>query len=504
VHSAESSPFNNALTPSLHNRIVGWGNSDSEGTILMKKSLTLILAGLAVLPVLAFAQDAKPATAQEKTAPKIETKAQAADLLKVKADKMTELRDESQKVLSKMSEIKIDGSQESARALQEMADALKTINEQLKTLQEEIEDIKGWIEGQNEALPILSQDVTDLKKNRFATYMQFQYRMTNQSPTATDKTRTQSSFNFRRIRVGSTQTIDPKTSVRFSFDLATGTQQNAAQLRDGWLVYTISPAEETAGVVLRGGQFPLALGYELARSSGDRELPERSAYNVALFNGERSQGLDLTYGLNPNWTASAAVVNSLTYGDPEQSAKSPSTNGRRPAYVGALRYHDEKLDYGVSMYRGSRPIHDTGHKATSTSPATSPNVIAPEIRREFLYLDASYIGLFVPQLVLRGEYMTGKDRRNLGSYRVGNSYEQVSVKGWQAQATYNLSNRNQFNFRIDEYDPNTAIKNNVTKTYAAGYSYFLNPNSKIGLTLEEVRTNSDRYRIVTMRTQFRF
>jgi len=441
---------------------------------------------------------------QEAEIPLIETKAQAADLIDAKTDKMTELRDAAQKVLGKMSEIKIDGSQESARALQQMADELKSINDQLKVLGDEINAIKRWIEGQDKALPVLTQDVANLKRNRPSTYIHFQYRMSNQTPTATDKSRTQSSFNFRRIRVGMTQSVAPKMSIRVSFDLASGAQQNSAQLRDGWLAYQVLPATQSSGLLVRAGQFAVPLGYEMTRSSGDRELPERATYNTTLFNGERTQGVQANYGIDKNWTASAAILNSLTMGDPEQSTKSPSTNGRRPAVVGGVRFRDDRLDYGVSVYRGSRPTHDTGHKASANAANTDPNVVAPEIEREFLYLDAAYVGLGVPQLSVRGEYMNGKDRNNLGSYRVGNNYGRVGVRGWQAQATYNLTTRNQFNVRVDEYDPNTSSVNNVTRAYGLGYVYFMNPNAKIGLTLEEVRAPSDRFRIVTMRTQFRF
>ncbi|MCE9558891.1 MAG: hypothetical protein K8R88_08060 [Armatimonadetes bacterium] len=466
----------------------------------MKKSLIWLMAGLAVFPAVALAQESKSETTLPKVNSKTQTKAEAAKLIAAKAEKMTALRDESQKVVARMSTLKIDGSQESSRALQEMADALKSINDQLKTLQGEIEEIKGWIEGQNEALPIMTADILDLKRNKPSTYMQFQYRSTNRPALAND----QSSFNLRRARIGIGQVVDPKTSIKLSFDFATGAQQSAGQLRDAQLIYQVTPAEDTAGISITAGQFPLLLGYELLRSSSEREMPERATYNTTLFNGERSQGLQLTYGMGPNVTAQAAVVNSLTYGDPEQSAKSPATNGRRAAVLGGVRYHTPKMEVGASVYRGSRPTFDTGHKLSAASSAASPNVVAPEVQRTFIYVDGTYVGLILPQIFVRGEYMTGKDRNNLGNYKIGNTYGQVNMRGWQAQLGYNFNSRNQINFRIDEFNPNTAGSKNVTKTYGVNYLYYINAGVRIGFAVEEVRAPTSSYWVTTIRSQFKF
>src|SRR6185503_3972 len=42
------------------------------------------------------------------------------------------------------------------------------------------------------------------------------------------------------------------------------------------------------------GQFKWPFGYEVLQSSGDREMPERSAVIGALFPGERDRGVRLT------------------------------------------------------------------------------------------------------------------------------------------------------------------------------------------------------------------
>ena len=47
------------------------------------------------------------------------------------------------------------------------------------------------------------------------------------------------------------------------------------------------------------GQFKVPFGFEVLQSSGDRELPERTAVIRALFPGERDRGLRLQYQLQP-------------------------------------------------------------------------------------------------------------------------------------------------------------------------------------------------------------
>ena len=155
---------------------------------------------------------------------------------------------------------------------------LEEIEQKLSQMQSEIADIQGWIEGQTESLMVMANDITEVKRFRASNYVQFQYRDTNEPGSSLND-----AFMMRRIRVSQTNTVDPRTSIRLSFDVATGTDTLQAQLRDAQLIYDIEPSDVKVGVQLLLGQQTLPLGYELERSSAEREFPERTYYNRVMF-----------------------------------------------------------------------------------------------------------------------------------------------------------------------------------------------------------------------------
>ncbi len=468
--------------------------------ISMRKTRTLLLLALSAFAVSAFAQSSEstPAlspTNQADSSKDIKDKKDAEKAITSRLEEMRELRKRTTEIIGLVAELTAKGvSQSDSGDLRSLTEELKKVSEKLALLEEEIEAIKGWIEGQNEALPIMSNDIIDLKRFKPTFYGQFQYRRSSKAGS------NQASFNFRRIRLGFNYTVDPRTSVKLSYDFGTGTGQNAGQLRDAFFIYDVEPSVEKVGTQIRFGQQPIELGYELLRSSSERELPERSLFNQRFFNGERSQGIAGSYGLNENATIIAGIYNSLTYGDPEQTTIGPNTAGRRPAVMAALRTHGTNFEAGISGFAGSRPKVNYG----TTGPVT-----APEIKREFIYFDASYVGLLVPNLAIRGEYYTGKDRNNLGRNFTGTpltvgNYGQVSVKGWQLQATYSLDARNQIVLRMDELDPNTALSNNNQKVLGIGYLYYVNPGVRFSGVFEEFNEAGNKYKVFTIRTQYKF
>ncbi|MCE9558137.1 MAG: hypothetical protein K8R88_04230 [Armatimonadetes bacterium] len=397
------------------------------------------------------------------------------------ADEINSLRDQSQKVIQRMADLAASGkmtvNDESVRLLQEMADELKAINEKLKALQTQL-DTK-------------SKDVDKLKKFQPFGWEQFQYRSSDQLAAKQD------SFNFRRIRIGANYVIDPKTTMRFSFDAAAGAASSTPTLRDAQLIYTPNPK-----LTLRAGQFPVRLGYEMARSSSDREQMERSQYIQKNFAAERSQGIMADYELTPALTGTLAAVNSLTINDPEQAGVASSTAGRRVGAMAGLRMKVGKGNVGVSGLASRRPLY-----TTSVSVAGAP-VVAPDIKREYLFLDAFLPSFIVPQLSFRGEFMTGRDRNNLGNYTLNagaaRDYSAVSVRGWHGQLSYALSPKSDLSVRLEEFDPNTATTGNSVKVYGGVYQYFLNPTAKIALSYELFRTSVQNYRVFTVRSQFKF
>ena len=450
------------------------------------------------------ASEATPQKAEAPKEQKAEKKADALKKLDEKRKELSELREQSVQIMARMADAAKDGTllktQEGTDLLQELVNQMKEVNQRLQKVEEEIEDIKGWIEGQNEAQPIITQDIFDLKRNRGSMYMQLQYR------TQTKPATQQSGFRNRRIRIGGVMTVDSKTSMRYSFDLGTGANQTAAQLRDAYLIYDVIPSDTQVGLQFRGGQQPLLLGYELERSSGDREFPERARYNQLFFDGERSTGVTGLYGLNEKTFVHAGIMNSLTYNDPEQRTFGNDSTQRNLGYAAGARYHTEQFDFGVSAFTGVRPRYAVPQGTGTGSPA---NVTAGAIKRKAFYVDMTLVPAALKGFFVRAEYMQGTDRDNLGqstssSRATAASYGRVNTKGWHTVLGYNLNTRNQVSFKLEETDPNTGIKNNVIKGIGLGYQYWIGPTSKIGFFVEEFREPGRKFKVWTIRSTFRF
>lgn len=482
----------------------------------------LIAASMIILPVAAVSQTAPATTPDSKEDQKTESKPiiyigqpnqgkpatldnkkEVAKQLKDKTAKIAELKDRANEVTKNIGAIASSGnltaSQEAVEAMKKLVDEMVQINELLQKLSEDVDAIKGWIEGQNEALPIMSYDINDLKRNKWGSYIQTQYRDTNQRGGATD------AFSMRRIRVGVTQTIDSKTSMKYSFDLGTGTAGTAAQLRDAFLIYDIEPSNEKVGIQATFGQQAIPLGYELERSSSEREFPERAIYNQRMFNGERSRGINFKFGLTNNSFVHAGVWDALSFNDPEQSSLAPGPENRLGVSAG-IRHYSEKHDIGVGIFRAERPKFTTGSGMSA--------VVHPRVDREFIYIDGAYIGLFNPNIFIRGEAMMGKDRVPVTG-TPSSPRGQVDMSGYQLQLGYNVNYRNQINFRYEQFDPNLDTGGNLIKGYGVAWLHYLNPNARFTAAYEVFEDASrlaigspamaqQRYHIVTFRLQYRF
>jgi|CXWL01.1.fsa_nt_gi hypothetical protein len=490
----------------------------------MRKWIDITAAVLVGLPCISFAQTSEaPVTpqAQEQTPvssngqkpieqpKKKATEAEKAAMVKkldAKSKEMETLKQKAGDVTKAMAKSVAQGNvgttQEGVQALRELIDQLDQIQDALQKIHEEIEGIKGWIEGQNEALPIMSSDILDLKRHKWGNYLQFQYRDTNQIGGASD------AFSIRRARLGITQQIDSRTVLRVSFDVATGTTTNTPQMRDAYVRWDLEPSLEKVGTEVYMGQLPLMLGYELARSSGDREFPERAQYNRTLFAGERSRGVNVKHGLGEKSFVHVGAWNALTWDDLEQRTVAPGP-GSRLAMSGGVRTYGTNWELGLSGFFGERPSVSTTRVVNSVT----ETIVHPAVDREIIYLDGTYVGLLDPKLFVRFEYMTGSDRIPIApgaNQNISAPRGAVDVTGHQVHLGYNLNKRNQINVRREEWDPNTDVDGNVVTTWAAAYSYFINPNARLTASHEWINDpsraslNQIKYNITTLRVVFKF
>jgi hypothetical protein len=448
----------------------------------------MLLMAFAALGVAAQAQEGS-STSQEATKPPVQkqldkkmTKQDAKELLSVAEDEFRDLSAKSRDVSTKIGEIALKGdikTKEDVEDLKKLLEELQQVNERLAALEEFMQMVKGWIEGQSEALPIMADNINSLLKVKDGVYVQFQWRDSNQPGSR------QHSFNLRRIRMGGTWVIDGSTEAKVSFDLAAGTPQISAELKDAILTWKLLKSETTAGTNMIAGQFSMPLGYEIARSSSAREFPERSRYNTQMFNGERVRGVMFEHGVDENTTVFAGLMNALSIKDSEQATIAPGPGGRMAGFAG-INHATPNSAFGVSYMTGKRPETAGG---------------APEVTRQFLYGHFEYIGLVDPNVWLRGEGMMGKDRIP------GALTGAQDMNGYHLILGYNISNRNQVFAKFSDFDPNTDTDNNSYKEYGVGYRYYINPGAMITGTFEVVENQAAaqvRYNVLVVRYQLKF
>lgn len=414
---------------------------------------------------------------------------------------------------------KLTASEEALNLMKEMVQQLQEIREMMQQIQKEVEGILGWIEGQNEALPIMAYDIENLKRGKWSNYVHFQFTDTQEgpnSPTGSNRTNPDG-FAMRRFRMGTTNKIDSKTSMKLSFDVSSGSTRTSAELKDAILQYDIVPSDVEVGTNLRAGQIALPLGYELERSSSEREFPERALYNRTMFAGERGRGAYLTHGLGGGTWATLGVWNALTVSDPQQSALASYRNpmGTTMAMSAGLRHASETYELGISGFIGERPgtpastitswtdlngdkIVDPGEVKNTIVPATS------KADRQYIFIDGVVVGFLDPKLTIRAEAMFGKDRVPTLSSSVPVSLAQSNVKGYHVVASYNVNYRNTLAFRYEFFDPGYKADDDVTG-YGLAYIHYLNPGAKLVLAHDVFREQgfNKKDNVTTLRVQFK-
>lgn len=455
--------------------------------------------GISVLSMgLARAGAASPALEQAGQRARIgaEARREATTMLRERSQAFNEASSRAQEVSARIAALAADpalsGSSEGESLMRELLVELQDLNDRVQRLQSDVEEIKGWIEGQQETLPILQSAVNDLQRFRPNFYIQFQYRDSNERTASGEATPSQHAWVFRRIRFGFQYIVDAKSSVRMSFDAATGNGNDALQLRDAVMQHTLRTAKKGVGTELVAGQMMIPLGNELDRSSAALEFPEPARYNRVLFNGERTRLVMLRHGVAPHWVAFAAMSSALTNLDPEQVNTASGRFGRH-AVLGGIRYERGAQSFGLATLQGERP--------SLTGDARSAAVY-----RNFTYLDGRWNSFLLPGLDARGEVMWGNDR--IPSATAGPSAFGVPMRGFQAQLLYNLDARNQVFWRHAEFDHNARLAGNTVRETGLGYRYRVSSGVWVTFTYEWFRdpslTFDPSYQVATLRYQIRF
>lgn len=394
----------------------------------------------------------------------------------------------------------VSAKQQDPQRLQELQERIEALQKQLETLQREMEEVRLYIEEQSqETIPVIQTNLAEALRVRPGNYVQFQWFDSQEN-------RTNEGFQLRRFRISQTNVIDPRTQMRLAFDVSTGSQRISAELRDAQIIWDIEPTVERVGIQLLAGQQPLPLGYELERSSAERELPERALYNRTMFAGERGRGVFLRYGLGNNAFAHFGIWNSLTFQDPQQTSANTFGNlGSTLAWHAGLRYYTLTYEFGVSGFFGKRPGFTFNDPTNNNQP-----VQVPSVNREFIFVDATVLDVLVSGFTLRGELMLGKDRvpttRTVSGVTVPRFTRSTNIVGYQIQGTYRLNYRNFLTVRYDVFDPDTGRGGDSTRTWGIAYSYFINPGVRLTAAYENPDEEGTELRnaLWTIRLQYRY
>lgn len=369
---------------------------------------------------------------------------------------------------------KLPSNDESLQLLQKLVAELAEIRERLRILE--------GAEAKDASL------LAQARRIRWGGYLQYQYQDTDRKGTSQFD-----AFRYRRVRLGFDADIAPRLTGRVSFDLATGTNQTQEQLRDAFFTYDASGGSKLGRLKFIAGQMALPLGYELERSSADREITERSLYNQTLFQTERSRGIKVKEEGRIG-SIQIGVFNALTINDPEQANLAPGV-GDRLAVIGAAHLNIPNGSVGVSQYIGERAAY-TANGATS-----------PKLDRQFTYFDFEKRDLLLKGFTLRGELMLGKDRvptATASASNVGHDMQAFHLMG-----VYRLSAADRIALRWEGWDTNLDRGNSAL--HGLGMAYIRDLTTAMRLTLgheifvDEQRQalGQTRYGATTIRLQVR-
>jgi hypothetical protein len=195
----------------------------------------------------------------------------------------------------------------------------------------------------------------------------------------------------------------------------------------------------------------------------------------------------------------AGVWNGITVGDPRLTGVNTFRDlDNKLAYTVGARAFSKNYDVGVAALVGDKP---------GFTPSGGGAVV-PDIRREILVLDGTYVGFLTEALTLRGEYLIGKDRDPIGGTTNPTYRQRTNVMGWQAQLSYAINSGNMVSVRYHFYDPDTsnaATTNNNIGTWGVAFAHWFNPGFKVTISYENPNEQGTHRKdsVWTVRGQFR-
>ncbi len=461
-----------------------------DGKFLGSRSLTRYEMATLIQRILHHMEEAmaaKPAT--------VETPASPEPTPAVSADDVAEIRRLVDEYKVELSVIGTD------------MEKVKTDIAALQGMKEDVEAVKSTVEGHTDQINLMGADIASLQKLKVSGYIQSRYESGGGIYKA--GARPDSKFYIRRGRVKFTYGGDKSTYV-LQIDAA---QQNAVELKDAYVTWNIGPtATDRQQTAVWFGQFNTPFGYEIERSSSEREFPERSFAERALFPGERDRGVRFVYALSPKTWMDASILNGGGVNESYKDDKNKDFTARVKTSItpwwdlGVSGYWGKKTTPAVAAVPGSLIYDKDTNGDTKIDTNDTPSFIKPKASVAGFTGNRKRYGVDTQMYILGGalrfEGFWGRQPNNA-------AVTDVPVFGWYGQYTYNLGTKDILGVRYDTYDPNRNgnSKNDQTSRWNTSWNHYVSSSLRLTASWEwfpKVPTGSLDKGLWTLQAQHKF
>ncbi len=412
---------------------------------------------------------------------------------------------------------KWDADAQSQTSTPPFAPASQSTEEDLK---KRIEELKGQLDGMDEAVKELQTDRDALKKIKVSGYLQVNFEKSeNPKGLATDPYDdgdfVKSRFRLRRSR------------IKVQYDAGIGNMvvqadysNSGFSLKDAYLDFTEPWLKMFS---LRFGVFNRP-AYEVEYSSSQRESPERSRVIQALYPGERDLGVMLTAVPQDLFTLQLAGFNNTIRGT--YSQQNPNFGSEPLYFMGrltkSLSFGDVGLDVGVhgrfgNVRANSGKVFESD-VPTNGAPDSTSIMIGDGVSKGWFGVEAQLYYDFLGGMKILAEYITGADVNELTATR--SALRKRDFNGFYAMLVKNLGAEFQLALKYDSYTPNASISDDrinlvselPVSTIGVGLHNYTFANVRLSLWYDMISTktndrllpNDPKDNLLTFRTQYRF
>jgi len=359
--------------------------------------------------------------------------------------------------------------------------------------------LQGKVDGLDERMATVESDVAGLKKFKFSGYIQARYELHDDSADkysmaksgATPSDLNKDYFYIRRGRLKLTYEGSKYYQAILQIDAA----KASIVLKDaeGRLML---PLGQTL-LTLDMGQFKWPFGWELVRSSSDREMPERTKACGTLMPGERDRGI--MFGVTAPKYVQFNVGLFNGYGI-QDSGYPVITPVREAALVSRLG-----LDFGFLTLGGSA---FTGN--SSNRPSTDVGTTKFNTRAKNRFGSDLHVYYAIPVVGGGRVDLEGYSGKDWSTSKNSGKGGYASSLGGYVQLVQNFLKSEQLAVRYDYWDPDRNVEADGINTleFALNYFFVYDPNAKITVAYDiPVNTNKGKDKdddFLTVQIQYKF